>query len=97
PLSWDHDARPGLIWRVPDPQIPGASIFSRVQGILVRDFEQAIVLHNGSFHARLTAGVYDLQKMPIKDLMEVIWVSTQQTQHKWGAGKVINVENISLG
>lgn len=28
---------------------------------------------------------------------EIIWVSTQITQHKWGVGRVINRENITVG
>jgi membrane protease subunit (stomatin/prohibitin family) len=35
--------------------------------------------------------------MPIKDYVDVIWVSTQTTQHKWGVGRVLNVEDITVG
>ncbi len=97
PLAWDHDRRPGLVWRVPDPEIKSASIFSRVQGVLVREFEQAVVLHNGTVYAHLAPGVYDIRKLPVKDVVEVIWVSTQATQHRWGVGRVINREDISIG
>ncbi|MDI7275119.1 MAG: SPFH domain-containing protein [Anaerolineae bacterium] len=97
PLAWDHDRRPGLVWRIPDRDISGASAFSHVQGILVREYEQAIVLHNGVFQAHLPCGVYDVRKVPVKDLVEVIWVSTQVTQHKWGVGRVINRENLTVG
>lgn len=97
PLAWDHDLRPGLVWRIPDPGIKTASVFSNIQGILVREFEQAIVLHNGQFYAALYPGVYDIQKMPIKDYVDVIWVSTQTTQHKWGVGRVLNREDITIG
>lgn len=97
PLAWDHDLRPGLVWRIPDPGIRTASVFSQIQGILVREFEQAIVLHNGQFYADLSPGVYDIRKMPIKDYVDVIWVSTQTTQHKWGVGRVLNCEDITVG
>lgn len=97
PLAWDHDLRPGLMWRIPDPGIRTASVFSKIQGVMVREFEQAIVLHNGTFYAHLPPGVYDIRKMPIKDYIDVIWVSTQTTQHKWGVGRVLNVEDITVG
>lgn len=97
PLAWDHDLRPGLMWRIPDPGIRTASVFSNVQGVMVREFEQAVVLHNGTFYAHLPPGVYDIRKMPIKDYVDVIWVSTQTTQHKWGVGRILNVEDITVG
>ncbi len=97
PLAWDHDRKPGLIWRIPDASVVSASVFSKVQGVLVREFERAVVLHNGTFYAELESGVYDVRKMPVKDRVDVVWVSTQQTQHKWGVGRVINSENITVG
>ncbi|MBN1814940.1 MAG: hypothetical protein JXA14_24085 [Anaerolineae bacterium] len=97
PLAWDHDLRPGLVWRIPDPGVRTASVFGQIQGILVREFEQAVVLHNGQFYADLSPGVYDIRKMPIKDYVDVIWVSTQTTQHKWGVGRVLNCEDITVG
>ncbi len=97
PLGWDHDRRPGLVWRVPDPEFGGASILSSMQGVLVREAEQALVLHNGTVYAELLPGVYDVRKMPIKDYVDIVWVSTQITQHKWGVGRVINREDITIG
>jgi regulator of protease activity HflC (stomatin/prohibitin superfamily) len=97
PVGWDHDKRPGLVWRMPDPGVIGASVFANVQGVMVREFEHAIVLQNGAFLTELESGVYDVRKMPLKDYIEVIWASKQETQHKWGVGRVINNENITVG
>jgi regulator of protease activity HflC (stomatin/prohibitin superfamily) len=97
PLGWDHDLRPGLVWRIPDQGVRSAVTLAKVQGVLVREYEQAIVLHNGTFYAELPPGVYSIQKMPVKDYVDVIWVSTQITRHKWGVGRVLNVEDITIG
>ena len=35
--------------------------------------------------------------MPVKEYVDVSWVSTQTTQHKWGVGRVINIEDITVG
>ncbi len=104
PVQWQHDKRPGLVWRVPEPDsIPSseritiASIFSKHQPIVVREFERAIVLDNGKFFAEMPGGAFDIAKVPIKGVIEIIWVSMSQSQHRWGVGGVMSADGITVG
>jgi len=52
PLSWRHvvmvnPSKEGLLWRVPDPDVPVASTLMNVQTLLVTEYEQVMVLMNG--------------------------------------------------
>jgi regulator of protease activity HflC (stomatin/prohibitin superfamily) len=104
PVQWPHDKRPGLIWRIPEPDdIPAfervsvASIFAKKQPVLVREFERAIILDNGKFYAELPPGVMDISKVPITGIIEVIWVSMNQTKLRWGVGGVLTIDSVTVG
>jgi regulator of protease activity HflC (stomatin/prohibitin superfamily) len=104
PVQWPHDKRPGLIWRIPEPDdIPAfervsvASIFAKKQPVLVREFERAIILDNGKFYAELPPGVMDISKVPITGIIEVIWVSMNQTKLRWGVGGVMTIDSVTVG
>jgi regulator of protease activity HflC (stomatin/prohibitin superfamily) len=104
PVQWPHDKRPGLVWRIPEPDdIPAfervtvASIFAKKQPVLVREFERAIVLDNGKFYAELPPGILDISKVPIKGIIEVIWVSMNQTKLRWGVGGVLTIDSVTVG
>jgi regulator of protease activity HflC (stomatin/prohibitin superfamily) len=102
PVQWPHDKRPGLVWRIPEPEgtperVTTASIFSHSQPVLVREYEHALVLDNGRLYAELPAGVYDLTKVRIKGMIEVIWVSLNQSKHRWGVGNVMSVDGVTVG
>jgi regulator of protease activity HflC (stomatin/prohibitin superfamily) len=104
PVQWPHDKRPGLVWKIPEPEsvpaserVTTASIFSKHQPIVVREYERAIVLQNGAVYAEMPAGIFDLTKIPIKGALEIIWVSLTQSQHRWGVGGVMSSDGITVG
>src|SRR5581483_10144669 len=85
PVQWPHEKRPGLVWRIPEPEgtpdrVTTASIFSHSQPVVVREYERAIVLENGRLYAELPAGVFDLTKVRVKGVLEIIWVTLNQSQ-----------------
>jgi|HubBroStandDraft_4_1064222.scaffolds.fasta_scaffold03303_4 regulator of protease activity HflC (stomatin/prohibitin superfamily) len=104
PVQWPHDKRPGLVWRIPESddipafeRVTAASIFAKKQPVLVREFERAIVLDNGKFYAELPPGVLDISKVPIKGIIEIIWVSMNQTKLRWGVGSVLTTDSVTVG
>jgi regulator of protease activity HflC (stomatin/prohibitin superfamily) len=104
PVQWSHERRPGLVWRIPEPEsIPAAervtvsSIFNRKQPVMVREYERAVVLENGKLYAELQAGIYDLSKVPLKGTLEIIWVTLAQRQFPWGVGGVMTMDGITVG
>jgi regulator of protease activity HflC (stomatin/prohibitin superfamily) len=74
-----------------------ASIFSKHQPVVVREFERAIVLENGKLYAEVPGGVFDMTKVPLKGVIEIIWVSMNQSQHRWGVGGVLTVDGVTVG
>jgi len=104
PVQRPHDRRPGLVWRIPEPEdvpaserVTAASIFAHNQPVVVREYERAVVLDNGKLYAELPAGVFDVSKAPIKGIVEIIWVSLHQSQHRWGVGGVMTVDGVTVG
>src|SRR5689334_22096861 len=68
PLSWQriamtNPAKRGLLWRVPDPDIPMANSLSRLQAIIVSEYERAMVLKDGMLLEQvvLPPGLYDIR------------------------------------
>jgi len=104
PVQWPHERYPGLVWRIPEPddvpaseRITAASIFAHKQPLIVREYERAVVLDNGKLYAELPAGVFDVSKAPVKGMIEIIWVSLNQSQHYWGLGGVMTADGVTVG
>ena len=104
PVQWPHEKRPGLVWRIPESEdVPSservtiASIFAHNQPIVVREYERAIVLDNGKYYAEVVPGIFDMTKVPIKGIIEIIWVSLNQSQHRWGVGGVMTSDGVTVG
>ena len=102
PVQWPHENRPGLVWRIPEPEgtpdrVTTASIFSKHQPVVVREYERAIVLENGKLYAEVPGGVFDMTKVPVKGVIEIIWVSMNQSQHRWGLGGVMTADGVTVG
>lgn len=45
-VSWDHDKRLGMVWRVPDPSTPddGYQNMTMIEGLSVREHEKVVIL-----------------------------------------------------
>lgn len=105
PLSWrqvimQNPARKGLMWRLPDPQVPMASLLVNVQAILVTEYEMVMVLRDGALGEQiiLPPGVYDIRRTrQLQGQIEVIWFSTQQFQLLWGVADVMNQDRETVG
>ncbi len=105
PLSWrqvimNHPEKDGLLWRVPDPQVPMASSLSRIQSILVSEYERAIVLKDGMLTEQtvLPPGLYDVSRtVNVRGQIEIIWTTTSEFQLRWGIPDVLTSDRISVG
>src|SRR5260370_2134344 len=84
PLSWrqvvmQNRSKDGLLWRVPDPDVAMASSLSRIQAIVVSEYERAMVLKDGMLTEQviLPPGLYDISRtVQILGQIEVIWTTT---------------------
>jgi regulator of protease activity HflC (stomatin/prohibitin superfamily) len=102
PVRWDHVKRPGLIWRVPEPDtlppLERVTLSSLIkQPILVRETERAVVLNEGKYYAEMEAGIWDLKQAPLKGTLEIVWVSVEMLQFDWGVGNVFTTDNVKVG
>ncbi|MGH2494427.1 MAG: SPFH domain-containing protein [Ktedonobacteraceae bacterium] len=105
PLSWrqvimTHPDKDGLLWRLPDPQVPMASSLSRIQSILVSEYERAIVLKDGMLTEQvvLPPGLYDISRtVNVRGQIEIIWTTTSEFQLRWGIPDVITGDRVSVG
>ena len=105
PLSWgqvirQNATRKGLMWRIPDPQVPMASSLFNVQAILVTEYEMTMVLRDGALGEQviLPPGLYDIRRATqLRGQIEVIWFSTQQFQLLWGVGDVLTQDRVTVG
>ena len=103
-IQWPHDRRPGLMWRVPEPEsvpraerVTTASIFVSKQPIVVREYERALVLQDGRNVGVLEPGVYDLSRAPVTGRIEIIWVLLRDAQLRWGVGGVMSADFVTVG
>ncbi|MBI1352856.1 MAG: hypothetical protein GC160_00820 [Acidobacteria bacterium] len=103
-IQWPHDRRPGLIWRVPEPEtvpkaerVTTASIFVSKQPVVVREYERALVLQDGRNQGLLEPGVYDLSRAPVTGRIEIIWVMLRDAQLRWGVGGVMSSDFVTVG
>ncbi len=101
PIHWDHTRNPGLIWRGNDPwgyDQRDAARLARTNTIGVQEFERAIVLQNGAFMGVMEPGVWEISKNHrLRSAVQVTWIDMRQVELKWGVGRVMNGEGISLG
>lgn len=108
PLSWRqtammYPAKDGILWRVPDPEVPMASSFFKVQALLVTENEQVMLLRNGVLQQDMERGVllrpglYDISRMQMRDQIEVVWTTTRELRLRWGVADVLTQDRISIG
>ncbi|HEX7735456.1 MAG TPA: SPFH domain-containing protein [Ktedonobacteraceae bacterium] len=105
PLSWGQVARndksrDGVMWRIPDPRVPQASMLSRVQAIIVTEQEQVVVLRNGMLGEQLILppGLYDIQRLEaLRGSIDVIWFATKEVQLQWGVADIVTSDGVSVG
>lgn len=105
PLSWrqvimSRPDKDGLMWRVPDPDVAMASSLSRIQSILVSEYERAMVLKDGMLTEQvvLPPGLYDISRtVQIRGQLEIIWTTTSEFQLRWGLPDVITSDRVSIG
>lgn len=105
PLSWRRvvmvdKSKDGLLWRVPDPNVPMASSLSRIQAIIVSEYERAMVLKDGMLTDQiiLPPGLYDISRtVQVRGQIEIIWVSTKEFQLRWGVGDVLTMDRVTIG
>ena len=105
PISWRDvvsmdKTRDGVMWRIPDPQVPRASSLLGVQAIFVMENELVMVMRDGRLddQAILPPGLYDIRQLTaLRGRIEVIWCTTGEFQLPWGAGDVLTQEGESVG
>ncbi len=108
PLSWrqtvmNNPAKEGLLWRIPDPQVPMASSLVRVQALLVAENEQVLMLRNGVLSrgpergVLLPPGLFDIARVDRRDQIEVIWISMREIRLRWGVSDVLTQDGIGVG
>jgi regulator of protease activity HflC (stomatin/prohibitin superfamily) len=105
PLSWQRIAmmnpsKRGLLWRVPDPDVAMASSLSRIQAIIVSEYERAMVLKDGMLIEQvvLPPGLYDISRtVQIRGQIEIIWTTTTEFQLRWGVSDVLTQDRVSIG
>ncbi len=105
PLSWrqtvmNDKSRDGLMWRIPDPAVATASSLSRVQAIVVAEYEKVMVLRDGILGERtlLLPGLYDIRRtQDLRGQIEVIWFTTREFQLRWGVADVLSKDRVSIG
>ena len=105
PLSWHRVAmtnpsKRGLLWRVPDPDVAMASSLSRIQAIIVSEYERAMVLKDGMLIEQvvLPPGLYDISRtVQIRGQIEIIWTATTEFQLRWGVSDVLTQDRVSIG
>lgn len=105
PLSWHRVAmtnpsKQGLLWRVPDPDVQMANSLSRIQAIIVSEYERAMVLKDGQIIEQevLPPGLYDISRtVQIRGQIEVIWTTTKEVQLRWGVADILTKDRITIG
>src|SRR5712692_1951873 len=108
PLSWRqvvmmNPAKDGILWRVPDPQVPMTSSLAHTQALLVVENEQVMVLRNGVLQGGmergviLSPGLYDISRVQMREQLEIIWTTTRELRLRWGVSDVLTSDGISIG
>jgi hypothetical protein len=108
PLSWQqtikmYPSKNGILWRLPDPEVPMASSFRHTQALLVSRNEQVMLIRNGIVQGSMERGVllppglYDLRRLQMREQIEVIWVTTRELRMNWGIADVMTRDRINIG
>ncbi|HLI05440.1 MAG TPA: SPFH domain-containing protein [Ktedonobacteraceae bacterium] len=105
PLTWrqvvmQYPSKDGLLWRVPDPDVAMANSLSRIQAIIVSEYERALVLKDGMLTEQviLPPGSYDIRRtMQIRGQIEIIWTTTSEFQMRWGVPDVLTRDRVGIG
>ncbi|HTK08667.1 MAG TPA: SPFH domain-containing protein [Ktedonobacteraceae bacterium] len=108
PLSWQqtiqmYPTKNGILWRLPDPEVPMASSFRHTQALLVSRNEQVMLIRNGVLQGSmergvlLSPGLYDLRRLQMREQIEVIWVTTRELRLNWGISDVLTRDRVNIG
>jgi regulator of protease activity HflC (stomatin/prohibitin superfamily) len=105
PLCWRdvvtmNPSRNGVMWRIPDPQVPSAASLIGVRAIFVVENELVMVMRDGKLGEQiiLPPGLYDIRQLTaLRGRIEVLWFTTTGFQIRWGNGDVMTRDNESVG
>lgn len=105
PLSWRDvvsidKTRDGVMWRIPDPQVPQASSLLGIRAIFVMDNELVMGMQDGRLDQILLPGLYDIKPVTaLRGQIGVVWFTTREFQLRWGIGigDVFTQDRISVG
>lgn len=83
-----------LIWRIKSDDVEN---FRKIDGFIVKDPENAILLQSGTLVGVAGSGIYELDKDAKKPGSEIIWVTKREFVIKWGSPGVYTTDNIMVG
>jgi len=83
-----------LIWRIKSDNLEN---FRKIDGFIVKDPENAILLQSGTLVGVAGSGIYELDKDAKKPGSEIIWVTKREFVIKWGSPGVYTTDNIMVG
>ena len=83
-----------LIWRIKSDDLDN---FHKIDGFIVKDPENVILLQSGTLVGVAGSGIYELDKDAKKPGSEIIWVSKREFIIKWGSPGVYTTDNIMVG
>ncbi len=94
--------RDGVMWRIPDPQVPSASSLLGTKAIFVAENELVIVMRDGRLdnenQAILPPGLYDIRNLTtLRGRIDVVWCTTGEFQLPWGVGEALTLEGEAVG
>ena len=93
----DNSAIAGsLMYRLPRDPHQRASLFSKVQTIVVNEGEVAVVLEDGRSQGALEPGRYVFQKARVVSSLDIVWLKTGQQALKWGIGNIASSDGIQI-
>jgi regulator of protease activity HflC (stomatin/prohibitin superfamily) len=96
PLQWPAGDPGSLVYRLTRDPAERASIFSKVQTIIVNEGEIGLVLEDGKAQGTLEPGRYVYEKARVVGSIDVLWIKTGQRAFKWGVGNVLSRDGIQL-
>jgi len=97
PLQWPAGVAPdSLIHRLSRDPHKRASIFSKIQTIVVNEGETAVVLEDGVSKGALEPGRYVFEKARGVGSLDILWIKTGQRSIKWGVGNIVSSDGITV-
>ena len=96
PLQWPAGQSESVIWRLPRDPHERATIFSKLQTIVVNEGEVAVVLENGVAGGSLPPGRYEFERARVVGSLDVIWIKTGQRDIRWGVGNISTSDGIQV-